>query len=159
MHDWDYLDYLSLLSPKGTLGSGGRGGMPQVTREDVLAALAGIDPLSELLVYARLGMLSSVELADKSVDAAFLAAFSARKRDMAQFSMEDFSIVWRVACVNDSRAEAVWSEAALMRVAGVSNHKWARLRVMYPICCWLIAAAWDSVRRALGGCIGNRLIG
>ena len=37
--DFDWLVYLSLLSPKTSLSVGGRGGVPSVTREDVLGAL------------------------------------------------------------------------------------------------------------------------
>lgn len=157
MQDWDYLDYLSLLSPKGSLGGGGRVGLPRVTREDVLAALAGIDPLAELLVYARLGMLSAAELADKSVHGAFVIAVETWRVEMRAFSLDDFTVAWRVACAVDALSEDARSDRSLMRFAGVSNAKWSRIRPAYQLSGVLIAGRWDSVRFSISKVAARRV--
>jgi hypothetical protein len=172
--DFDWLGCLSLLNPRcGLGGGGGGGGLPRVTREDVLAALSGIDPLSELLVYSRLGMLSAGELADKSVDGAFVLALRLYRADVVAFSVADFAIAWRVACLHDAVGDAcrecggdgcigvavcmrckgsgrvVRSDASMMRDAGVSNNKWGRIKPLYLVSQALLAASWGGVVGAL----------
>lgn len=172
--DWDWLEYLSMLNPRCSLsGLDGRGGVPRVARDDVLAALSSCSPLAMGLAYARCQMGDTEGLVERTSVSAFVAALSVWRTEMTDFTHGDFAIVWRLACrecaqggvcrhcsgsgklgigacphcAGSGHVDA--TDNANARAAGVSRDKWARLKPMHPLCKSLIAEKLDEVRREL----------
>ena len=171
-HDFDWLDYLSLLNPKCALQVG-LSGMPQVTREDVLASLAGISTFTEWMVSARTGQLGVDVVAQRSHLQAFILALKLDPALMCGFAMTEFKLVWREACVDVfgvkpacPYCERGYSGVTLCKACGgtgmhvrsgkaaaksacISRDKWDRISLMLPVCYSVIAQALEQVRQQL----------
>ena len=178
--DFDWLDYLSLLNPPCALKTS-IGGLPSVTREDVLASLAGITAFAELMVAARTGQLSAEAVATRSYLNAFVLAFKLDQAIMLGFPVTDFKVVWQEACRDVFRAKLncphceqgyigrrlcpycagtglqIKTSYYFAKSARVSPKKWARLKVMLPVCHSVIAQALEQVRQQLKFNLSKRL--
>ena len=177
--DFDWLEYLSLLTPKGCFASGAGGGNPTVTREDVLAALSGVSGVASLLIDARIGVISSDALAERSHGSAFISALVMFESVMRRYSPNDFLLVWREMCRDDVAGNTACphchhgfigtnvcatcsgtgftgrSSANYASSAGVSRTKWVGLSGLIQPARSVIACRWDDVRCALHNGLGR----
>ena len=178
--EFDWLDYLSLLNPHCILQAS-VGGLPSITREEVLASLAGVSAFAELMVSGRTGTLAADEVASRSYLNAFVLAFKLNQALMSGFPVTDFKVVWREVCrdVFGVKASCPHCEGGyrgtrlcphcagtglqtktsyyFARSAQVSRVKWERLGVMLPVCHSVIAQALEQVRQQLKFNLSKRL--